>query len=80
MSYTTRTAEFGRATFSAPLATATTLGYVYVEHDGGRNQICEGGKLIGKTVMATTAGVAAAAQKWLRQRRERQDPKVGAGR
>lgn len=69
--YTTRTAEFGSVTFSAPGATETRQAYVLVEHeDGQRRQICHGGKFLGETVTASTTGLKSCAQQWLRQRRD----------
>lgn len=73
--YTTRTAEFGKVTFIAPAATETYAGYVWVEAEAGyaardRRQICEGGDFQGSTVSASTGTLKAAAQRWLRQRRE----------
>lgn len=74
MTYTTRTQEFGEITFSAPAATETTQGYVYVDTNGqsgtlGR-QICYGGDFMGSTITASDATLKAEAQRWLRQRRE----------
>ncbi|WP_284262492.1 hypothetical protein [Roseicyclus amphidinii] len=69
--YTTRTAELGQITFSAPAATETYDGYVWVEtNDGRRRQICEGGGFMGGTVTAKSGDLKKAAQKWMRQRRQ----------
>lgn len=72
--YTTKTREFGEVTFSAPAATEDRASYVYVDTNGqpgtlGR-QICYGGDFSGSTVTATTGGLKAAAQAWMRQRRD----------
>lgn len=73
--YTTRTAELGNVRFVAPAATDTKDGYVWMEADRGyahgqRRQICYGGDFTGSTVTATDSTLKAAAQKWLRERRE----------
>lgn len=73
--YTTRTAEFGVVTFTAPAATEARDGYVWVETERGyaareRRQICYGGDFRGSTITADEGGLKMAAQKWLRQRRE----------
>lgn len=71
MTYTTRTAEFGAVSFTAPAATDNYSGYVWIETDRGeRRQICYGGDFQGSTVTATADGIKAAAQAWLRQRRD----------
>lgn len=72
--YTTRTAEFGKAIFTAPAATDSYAAYVWIEAEQGyaakdRRQICHGGDFKGSTVMATAGSVKDAAQKWLRERR-----------
>ena len=76
-SYTTKTAEFGRVIFSAPAADIANSGYVWIDTERGyaaqqRRQICYGGEFLGNTVTATTDNLKAEAQKWLRQRRNRQ--------
>ena len=73
-SYTTRTAEFGKITFTAPAATNDYAGYVWIEAERGyadkdRRQICYGGDFKGSTVQETDAGFKEACQKWLRDRR-----------
>ena len=73
--YTTRTEEFGKITFSAPAASQDYAGYVYLDTNGIDNgtlgqQICYGGDFRGSTVTATEAGLKKAAQDWLRQRRD----------
>lgn len=73
-SYTTRTAEFGKITFSAPAADDRYAGYVWVDTERGwaareRRQICYGGDFHGSTVTATIADLKKEAQAWLRQRR-----------
>ncbi|PWE32799.1 hypothetical protein DDZ14_08625 [Maritimibacter sp. 55A14] len=75
MTYTTRTEEFGKATFTAPAADEDNLGYVWIETERGyaskeRRQVCHGGDFKGSTIMATADGVQAVAQQWLRQRRD----------
>ena len=73
--YNTRTEEFGAITFTAPAASATYSGYVWIETErgyaaGDRRQICYGGDFKGGTITATEGSLQAEAQKWLRQRRE----------
>jgi hypothetical protein len=75
MSYTTRTEEFGAITFTAPAATDTKDGYVWIETEKGypsneRRQICYGGDFRGNTVTATEGAIKTEAQKWLRDRRK----------
>ena len=70
-SYTTRTREFGEVTFSAPAATETTTGYVWIDTGRGeRRQICYGGDFVGSAARATTLDLKATAQQWLRARRD----------
>lgn len=70
-SYTTRTREFGEVTFSAPAATETCEGYIWIEtSNGNRRQICDGGDVVGSTLTATTSDLKKVAQRWLRQRRD----------
>jgi len=70
-SYTTRTAEFGQITFTAPAADDHCDGYVWIETGSKRQQICHGGDFMGNTVTARAGGdLKKAAQKWLRQRRD----------
>lgn len=66
--YTTTTREFGKIEF-------INLGaYVHVDIGGKRKQICYGGDFMGSTVQvsrdATQETVKAAAQAWMRQRRD----------
>ena len=68
--YTTRTAEFGPITFSAPAADENRQSYVWAEINGQRRQICHGGVFLGSAVTATTSNLKKEAQKWLRQRRD----------
>lgn len=69
--YLTKTHEFGEVTFSAPAATETKSGYVWMERaNGKRQQICYGGDFLGTTVTATAVGLKKTAQTWLRQRRD----------
>lgn len=77
MTYKTRTQEFGAITFCAPAATDAYAGYVWIETERGyasreRRQICYGGAFTGSTVTATDGELRAAAQSWLRQRRDAQ--------
>jgi len=72
--YITHTEELGRCVFTAPAATDTRNGYVWIETERGyasreRRQICYGGDFRGSTVTAREGEVKVAAQKWLRQRR-----------
>lgn len=67
--YTTRTAEFGRVTFTAPAASETYAGHVWIETERDRRQICNGGDFTGSTITATSGSVKAAAQRWMRERR-----------
>lgn len=70
--YSTTTKEFGSVTFSAPAATETCAGYVWIEGDAfkERKQICHGGDIAyGNTVQSTTLGLKATAQRWMRDRR-----------
>lgn len=75
--YTTTTREFGEITFSAPAATESKNGYVWLEYGKRRDQICYGGDFRGTTVAATTTDLKRVAQQWMRQRREWQR-KMGA--
>lgn len=72
--YTTKTREFGEITFSAPAASDTDTGYVFVDTNGQPGtlgkQICDGGDFRGSTIRATHETLKSAAQKWLRQRRD----------
>lgn len=66
--YTTKTREFDRIEFSL-------IGsYVYADINGQRKQICYGGDFTGSTVQlsrfADQDTLKAAAQAWMRQRRE----------
>lgn len=69
-SYTTRTAEFGKITFTAPAANDHCDGYVWLETGNKRQQICCGGGFMGNTVTARAGDLKKVAQKWLRQRRD----------
>ena len=74
-SYTTKTAEFGEVTFSAPSASDDRAGYVWIETEKGyaakdRRQICYGGDFTGGTVTAKPDTIKEEAKRWLRQRRE----------
>ena len=74
-SYTTRTADLGRVTFTAPAATETRASYVWVQSEHGfasdqRRQICHGGDFTGPTVTACAGpDLIAAARRWMRHRR-----------
>ena len=68
--YTTRTAEFGQITFTAPAADDRCDGYVWLEIGNKRQQICYGGDFMGNTVTARAGDLKKVAQKWLRQRRD----------
>lgn len=67
MTYTTRTQEFDEITFTARGA------YVWAQFEGQDRQICHGGDFKGSTVTVDRnddgAQLKAAAQAWLRQRR-----------
>ena len=69
--YTTKTAELGAITFSAPAATDTYRGYVWIDGPAmkERRQICYGGDFKGNTVQSNAQELKADAQAWLRQRR-----------
>ena len=72
--YTTRTAELGRITFSAPAATDAYPGYVWIETERGyasreRRQVCYGGGFTGSTMQETAGNMKRACQAWLRARR-----------
>lgn len=69
ITYTTRTAELGEITFSAPAADETREGYVWAEINGQRRQICDGGGFRGNTVTSKSVDLKKTAQRWLRQRR-----------
>jgi hypothetical protein len=75
-SYTTRTAEFGQITFTAPASSESYAGYVFVDINGKRRQICYGGDFLGSTITAKAGDLKATAQKWLRQRRELQPANI----
>jgi hypothetical protein len=71
MTITIKTKDMGTMDFSAPAATETYAGYVWVE--GGdftqRRQICYGGDIKGNTVTATTASLRSEAERWIKARR-----------
>lgn len=70
--YATKSREFGPITFSAPAATGTYRGYVWMDGPAlkDRRQIVYGGDFSGgNTVTATTGELKAAAQRWMRERR-----------
>jgi hypothetical protein len=71
MTYTTKTAEFGSITFSAPAATDTYRGRVWIDGPSfkERRQICYGGDFSGSTVQSSAQELKADAQQWLRDRR-----------
>lgn len=73
--YTTRSAEKGAMTFTAPAARDDYAGYVWLEAERGyaageRRQICHGGGFQGSTITATPQSLKADAQRWMRDRRK----------
>ena len=73
MSYTTRTKELGKITFTAPAAGSDYLGHVWVESwgSGVTSQICHGGEFKGLTLTTTADGLKDVAQRWIRARARR---------